>query len=120
RRVITHQNATRILPGDGRAGFDLRPRNPGIHAHTLTALRDEVVDTAAALFVAGVPVLHGGIADLGVVQSNQFHDSRVQLIAVAHRGSATFEVTDVAALIGDDQRAFELTRVPCVDSKIGG
>ena len=120
RRVIAHQNATRIFPGNGRAGFNLCPRNLGIYAQTLAALRNEVVNAATALFIAGVPVLYRRITDLGVVQGNQLHDSRVQLVVVAHGRRATFQVTDVAALVRDDQRAFELTRVACVDSKISG
>src|SRR5205807_482742 len=47
-RVVTLQDATGILPGDRRAGLDLRPGDLGIRAQALAALGNEVVDAALA------------------------------------------------------------------------
>ena len=43
----------------------------------------------------------------------------VQLVLVAHRRGAAFEVGDVAALVGDDQGALELAGVLGIDAEIG-
>jgi hypothetical protein len=43
----------------------------------------------------------------------------MQLVLVAHRRGAAFEVADVAAGIGDDQRALELARLGRVDAEVG-
>src|SRR3546814_4811920 len=62
-RIVAHQHARGILPGDCRAGFDLGPGNLAARATAFAALGDKVVDAADAVFIAGVPVLHGGILD---------------------------------------------------------
>jgi hypothetical protein len=76
-------------------------------AFAQSALGDEVVDAAAALFVARIPVLHRGVLDLGAIERDKFDNGRVQLIFIAHRRGATFEVTHVRAFVGDDECAFE-------------
>src|SRR5690606_5576528 len=43
----------------------------------------------------------------------------MQLILIAHRGSAAFQVADVTSLIGDDERSLELTRLRRVGSEVG-
>ncbi len=117
-RVVAAQHAARVFPGDRRARLDLRPADPRTGAAALAALGDEVVDAAAALLVAGIPVLHGRVLDAGVRKRHQLHDRRVQLVLVAHRRGAALEVAHVAALVGDDERAFELPRVGRVDAEI--
>ena len=84
------------------------------------ALGDEVVDAAPALGVAGVPVLHRAVLDGGVVQRHQLDHRGVQLVLVAHRRGAALQVGDVAAFLGDDQRALELAGALRVDAEIGG
>jgi hypothetical protein len=59
------------------------------------------------LLVARIPVLHGRVLDLRVVERNELDDGGVELILVAHRSRAAFEVAHVAAFVGDDQRALE-------------
>src|SRR6202012_1207764 len=56
-RVVAAQDAAGVLPGDGRAGFDLGPGDLAALAAAVAAFGDEVVDAAAAVLVAGVPVL---------------------------------------------------------------
>ena len=77
----------------------------------LAALGDEVVDAALAFLVAGIPVLHGRVLDRRVVERDQLDHRGVQLVLVAHRRRAAFEVADVRAFLGDDQRALELAGV---------
>ncbi len=117
-RVFTLEDAARILPGNGRARLDLGPGNFGVDAEALAALGDEVVDPALPFLVPRVPVLDGRVFDLGVVESDQLHNRRVQLVAVAHGRGATFEVAHVRAFVRDNQRALELARVLGVDPEI--
>ncbi len=88
-------------------------------AAAVAALGDEIVDAALALGVAGVPVLHRRIFDLGVVERDQLDHRGVKLVLVALGRRAAFEIADVGALVGDDQRALELAGVLLVDAEIG-
>ena len=82
-------------------------------------LGDEVVDAALALGIARIPVLDGRIFDLGIVERDQLDHRGVELVLVAHRRGAAFEIGDVAALVGDDQGALELAGILGVDAEIG-
>ena len=117
--IVALQDAGRILPGDRRAGLDLGPADLRIVAPAGAPLGDEIVDAALAGLVAGIPVLHRRIFDLGILQRHQFDDGGMELVLVAHRRRATFEIGDVAALVGDDQRALELPGVLRVDAEVG-
>jgi hypothetical protein len=81
-RVVAAQYTARIFPRDRRSGFNLRPRDSGIDAFAQAALRDKVVNTADTVRVARVPILHGRILDVGIVERNQFDHCRVQLVGV--------------------------------------
>ncbi len=116
--VLAGEDAARVLPGDRRAGLDLRPADPRIGAAAFAALGHEVVDAADAVLVARVPVLHGRVLDVRVGQRDQLDDRGVQLVLVAHRRGAAFEVAHVAALVGDDQRALELAGLGRVDPEV--
>ena len=109
-----------IFPGDGGAGFDLRPGNFGVLAAAFAALGDEIVDSALAVLIAGIPVLHGGIFDLRVIESDQLDNRGVQLVFVANRRGAAFEIAHVGAFFGDDQSALELARFRGIDAEVGG
>ena len=117
-RVVALQDAARILPGDRRAGLDLRPGDLRVDADAVAALGHEVVDAALAVLVAGIPVLNRRVLDGGVVQRDQLDDRRVQLMLVAHRRGAAFEVAHVRAFLGHDQRALELSRSLRVDAEV--
>src|SRR5690606_34717894 len=118
-RAVATQDAGRVFPGDGRAGFDLGPGDLGIGAAAVAALGDEIVDTALAVLVARIPVLDGGIFDLGIVERDQFHHGGVKLGLVAHGGRAAFEIAYIAIGFGNDQRALELAGLLLVDAEIG-
>ena len=119
-RIVALQDAAGVLPSDRRAGLDLGPRYLGAGPAAGAALGDEVVDAALAVGVARVPVLHGGVLDLGVFEGHQLDHGGVQLVLVAHRRGAALEVRDVGALVGDDEGALELSGVGGVDAEIGG
>ena len=90
-----------------------------MRAAAVAALGDEIVDAALAFGVARIPVLHRRIFDLGVVERDEFNHRRMQLVLVALRRGAAFEIADVGALVGNDQRALELAGVALVDAEIG-
>ena len=119
RAFLAAQDAGRIFPRHGRAGFNLGPGHLRPVAAAVGALGDEIVDAALALGIAGVPVLDRRIFDLGVVQCDQFDHRRMQLVLVAHRGRAALQIGAVAALVGDDQGPFELAGVRRIDAEIG-
>ena len=83
------------------------------------ALGDEVVDAAFAVLVARVPVLDGRVLDGRLFERDQFDHRRVQLVLVAHRRRAAFEVADEGPILGDDQRPLELPGVGRVDAEVG-
>ena len=118
-RVVALQDAPRILPGDRGAGLDLRPRDLRLHAEALAPLRDEVVNPALSFFVAGIPVLYGRVLDRRVIERNQLDHGRVQLVLVAHRRRATFEIAHERAFLGDDECSLELAGVLRVDPEVG-
>ena len=91
-RIVAAQDATRILPGNRRAGLDLGPRHLGIVTAAIGPLGHEVVDAALAVLVAGIPVLHGGVLDFGVIHGNQFNHGCMQLVFIAHRSGTTFQI----------------------------
>ena len=108
-----------VLPGDRRAGLDLRPADLGIVATAVAALGHEIVDPALAVLVAGEPVLDRRVLDLGVLHGDQFDHGRVQLVLVARGCSAAFEIAHIRAFVGDQQRALELAGLGLVDAEIG-
>ena len=85
----------------------------------MTAFGDKVVNAALAFIIAGIPVLHGGVFDLGTFEGDQFDHGSVQLIAIARRRGAAFNVRHIRSLVGDDQRALELSGVDCIDTEVG-
>src|SRR6185312_3804192 len=118
-RTVAAQYHAGVLPGDRRAGFHLGPADLAVVAAAVAALGDQVVYAAHAVLVAGIPVLHGGVLDLGALQRHQFHHRGMQLVLVALGCGAAFEVGDVGAFLGHDQGAFELAGVLRVDAEVG-
>ena len=116
-RVITSQDHGGVLPSDGRASLNLRPRNLRIFRRH-AALSHEVVNTALAFFRSGVPVLDRRVLDLTAIQRDQLNDRCMQLARAPYWRRATFQVTDIGSLIGNDQCSFELTRPLRVDAEI--
>src|SRR2546427_2133401 len=89
--VVPLEDTARILPGDRAPGLDLGPGDLRVPPEGLPALRDEVVDPALPVLVAGVPVLDRGVLHLAVVQGDELDDRRVELVLVAHRSGAVVD-----------------------------
>ncbi len=102
------------LPVSTWVQLTLRPR-----ARAQRALGDEVEDAALALGIARIPVLDGRIFHLRILVRVDFDHRGVELVLVAHRRGAAFEIADVSALFGDDQRALELAGILGIDAEIG-
>ena len=85
----------------------------------MASLRDEVVDTALAFLVAGIPILDGRVLDFGVLLYDDLDNGSVKLILVTLWGGTTLEVADVSPLVGDDQGTLKLPRVNGIDTEIG-
>ena len=64
--------------------------------------------------------LHCGVFDLRLVQRDQLDHRRVELVLVAHRRRAAFQVTDGSARLGDDECPLELPGVGGIDAEVGG
>src|SRR5947199_389469 len=119
-RVVSLEDAARVLPGDRGTGLDLRPGDLRVRAERLPALGDEVVDAALPVLVPGIPVLDRGVLDLRVVKGDQLDDRGVELVRVSDRGRAAFEIADVGAFVRDDEGALELAGVLRVDPEVRG
>ena len=117
-RIIALQNTGRIFPRDSRSCFNLRPRNFRMVARTQTALGYKVVNTPFTIFIARVPVLHGRVFDLRTLHGIKFYHGCMQLVFIAHRRCATFQVTYIRAFIGYNQCSFKLTGVGCINAEV--
>ena len=117
-RVIAAQNAARVFPCYSRTGFRLGPRHLAVFAFAQRALGDEIKD-AAGIVVAGEPVLHGGVLHFRIFMDDDFNHRRMQLIAVAYRRRAAFDIAHIATLVGDQNRTFKLAGFLGVDTEIG-
>ena len=117
--VLAAQHAARILPGDGRAGLYLSPGNLAVIVRD-AAFGHEVINAAAPLRIARIPVLHRGVFDFGAVEGHQFNHRGVQLVFIAHRRRAALQIAHMTAFIGDDQRALELAGLGLIDAEVSG
>ena len=79
-------------------------------AAAVAALGDEVVDAARPSCRPGTSSARSRYL-IWRRQRDQFDHRGVQLVLVAHRRGAAFEVADGRAFLGDDQRALELAGV---------
>src|ERR1700688_2343251 len=53
--IVAAQDAARVFPGDGGAGFHLGPGDLGVAPAAIAPLGHEIVDAAATLGIAGIP-----------------------------------------------------------------
>ena len=88
-------------------------------APAIAALGHKIVNAAFAFLVARIPVLDGGIFDLGFIMGDELHHRRMQLVFIARGGRAAFKIAHISALIGDDEGALELAGVLFIDAEIG-
>ena len=118
-RVIPREDARGVFPCDGRPCLHLCPRQLAVGTTAVTALGDEVVHTATALGIAGVPVLHGAVLHLGTLHHYNLHDGGMQLVLITHRSRAALEVRHIAVVIGHDERTLKLARIGHIDAEVG-
>ena len=85
---------------------------------TDTTFSDEVIDTAFALLVAGIPVLHSAVLHFRILQGNNLHDGCVQLVLVALRGRAALHIAHVGLFVGNDECALKLACAAGIDAEI--
>ena len=117
-RVVATQHTRRVFPCDGRPCFHLGPRQLCPFSAQVAALGHQVEHTTPTLFVARVPVLHGGVFHFGTVVHDNLHDGGMQLVFVAHGSRAPLQVGDIAVVVGNDECALELSGVAGVDAEI--
>ena len=118
RAVVALQDAARVLPRHRATRLHLCPGDLAARPFADAAFGNKVIDTALALLVAGIPVLHSAVLHLGILQCDDFHNSGMQLVLVALRSCAAFHIAHVCLFVGNDERAFKLTRTLGVDAEI--
>ena len=117
-RIVTPQYAGGIFPSDSRAGLHLSPRQFGVNTAQVATLRHEVQDAAFTLLITGIPVLNRRVLHLCTIHDDNLDDGRMQLVLIAHRSRAAFEIRNVSIVVSDNQCALKLSRVPCIDAEI--
>ena len=117
-RVIAHKHTTRIFPSYSRACFYLCPEEVSILL-AKTSLCYEVVDSALALFVTRIPILHCRILNFCITLHNNLDHCGMQLIFIALWSSTTLQITYIRPLVCNNQRALELTRTLRIYAEVG-
>jgi len=109
-----------ILPGNRGARLDLGPRNLGVLSAAKTALGDEIIDAAPALFVTRIPVLD--VEYLISAPSSAMSSTTAAWSWFSSRIGAVhpFEIADVRSFLGDDERSLELAGIGRIDSEVSG
>jgi hypothetical protein len=118
--AVTLENTGGIFPRDGRTSLHLSPGEFTTVASEQAALGHEVIYSTLALTVTGIPILHGGVLDLCILADHYLHYGCMQLILIAHRSRATFQIGHVATIVAHYQSALKLASVDGVDTEISG
>ena len=116
--VVATQDARRVFPRDSRTRLHLRPRQFRTLSAQVATLRDEVEHATLTLGVARIPVLYRRVFYFCSVHDDNLDDGSVQLVLVAHRCRAAFEIADVAVVVGNDQRTLELSGIAGIDAEV--
>ncbi len=117
-RVVATQYARRIFPCYGTSCLNLCPRQFRTLAAQVATLRHEVENTALALLVAWIPVLHGAVLHLGTVFHYYLHNGGMQLVFVTHRCRASLKIRNVTVVVGNYERTFKLSGIASIDAEI--
>ena len=120
RGIIAQQDAGWIFPGNGRAGFNLGPRKFRVFPFANSPFGHKVINTALSLFIAGIPVLNRRIFHFSIFHHHNFHNGCMQLVFITHGCCTTFQIGNVAVLIGHDQCPLKLPGIHSIDTEISG
>src|SRR5574344_37396 len=116
--VVATEHARRIFPCDSRTRLHLCPRQLTVVATQVASLGDEVEHTALSIFIARIPVLHGGIFHLGIVVDDNLDDGGMELVLIAHRSRTSLKIRHIRIVVGNDERALKLSCIARIDTEI--
>ena len=117
-RVVTTQDAGRILPGNRRTCLYLSPAQLRVHTTQVTSLGYQVQHTTLTMFITRIPVLNGRVFHLCIILDNNLYDSRMELVLITHWRCTSLQVRNVSIIIGDDQCTLKLTGVTGIDAEV--
>ena len=109
-RIRLGENAGRILHGCLGTNVAIDPFHGAAFTHVGT-LRHQIVNVVR-------PVLHGGVAHAGMRLDENLHHTGMQRIGRVDRCGAAFHIMHVRSLVGNDQRALELTHIRRIDTEV--
>ena len=115
--VIATQDTGRIFPGDGGTGLNLGPGEACVLERD-TAFGDEIINSALAVFITRIPVLDGGVLDFRILKDDDLDDGCMELVLISHGGGAALQIGQISPLVGNEERALELTGVAGIDAEI--
>ena len=78
----------------------------------------KVVDTALTLLIAGIPILHRRVFNVGILLYDNLNNGSMQLIFVALRCCAALQVAYIRALVRHDKRTLELSRTLGINAEV--
>ena len=116
--VVSREDATGILPGDGTSCFDLRPGESTVCTSQMPSFCHEIEDASLAFAIAWIPVLHSTILDFCSFLHNYLDDSGMKLVLVSHRCRTTFKVADVGIIVANDESSLELSCATSIYAEI--
>ena len=88
--------------------------------HTYSPLGHEVKDSSLAIFITRIPVLDRAVFHICIFQCNDFHDSGMKLVLVAHRSGAALHITQCRTFVSNDESTLKLTGSLRIDTEITG
>ena len=117
-RVITTQDARRILPSDSRASLYLSPAQLRVDTTQVTSLGYQVQHTTLTMFITRIPVLNGRVLYLSIILDDNLYDSCMKLVLITHWRCTSLQVRNVGIIISDDQCTLKLTGVTGIDAEV--
>ena len=117
-RVITTQDAGRILPGNSRTGLYLSPAQLRVHTTQVTSLGYQVQHTTLTMLITRIPVLNGRVFHLSIILDDNLYDSRMELVLITHRRCTSLQIRNVSIIISDNQCTLKLTGVTGIDAEV--
>ena len=117
-RVVTTQDAGRILPGNRRTRLYLSPTQLRVNTTQVTSLGYQIQHTTLTVFITRIPVLNGRVLHLSIILDDNLYDSRMELVLITHWRCTSLQVRNVGIIIGDDQCTLKLTGITGIDAEV--